>query len=325
MKRILVFTLLSLLVVGCGANEAFVVTADTPTIQPEEAEGVKEVIRPVLAAAATKAAEESTKVEAENPPQAQSSDASGNESAIAWNESHDAIVLQLREGGGFRVAPSATDLPQWTLYGDGMLIWTDDSTGITPGFTSAVWMGQLSEAEMRELLTFANQIGFWELEPSYSINDESQVREGENGEVIAQPQIMDLPSGLLSLNLTGKQHSVQMYPPNYEKMPAAYQALRQRLLETRPENAFTYTPSSYRLEASRLGTLDELAQGTRNLLVEWSFNQIKLDLVSTTPQTIDSRKGLEVGKFLINSGHFMVQDGVGYEVKLFANPPRPTT
>ena len=253
MKRILVFTLFLLLLIGYAASGSLVVTAQTPTV-----EQVKKLLKnnvSILAGIAAKAADERAQ-------------------EVTWNASPDAIVLQLREGGGFRVAPSATELPQWTLYGDGMVIWTDDSTDATPGFTKAVWMGQLSEAEMNELLSFANQIGFWALEPSYSINDESQVIETENGEVLVSPQIMDLPSGTLMLNLTGQQHSVQMYPPNYEKMPNAYRVLRQRLLQTRPAEPFTYTPSSYRLEASRLGALDELAQGTRAQLVAWRFNEI---------------------------------------------------
>lgn len=309
MKRIVVFTLFLLLLIGYAASDSIVAIAQTPTV-----EQIKKLLKnniSILTGIAAKAADERAK------------EAGESHQEVRWNPSPDAIVLQLREGGGFRVAPSATELPQWALYGDGMVIWTDDSTEATAGFTNAVWMGQLSEAEMNELLSFANQIGFWELEPSYSINDESQVVQTENGEVLVQPQIMDLPSGRLTLNLTSEQHSVEMYPPNYEKMPNAYQALRERLLQTRPAEPFTYTPSSYRLEASRLGALDDLAQGTRALLVEWRFNEIDLELVSSTSQTIDSRKGLELGKLLINNGHFIVQDGVGYEVKLFANPPRP--
>lgn len=308
-KHILVFGLFLLLLVGYAASGSLVVTAQTPTV-----EQVKKLLKnnvSILAGIAAKAANE------------RANEAGESHQEVTWNPSPDGIVLQLREGGGFRMAPSATELPQWTLYGDGMVIWTDDSTDATPGFTKAVWMGQLSEAEMNELLSFANQIGFWALEPSYSINDESQVVQTENGEVLVQPQIMDLPSGMLTLNLTGKQHSVEMYPPNYEKMPNAYRMLRQRLLQTRPAEPFTYTPSSYRLEAFRLGALDELAQGTRAQLVEWRFNEISLDLVSSTSQTIDSRKGLELGKLLINNGYLVVQDGVGYEVKLFGNPPRP--
>ncbi len=326
MKRILFFTLFLLFAVGCGANSSFVVTAHTPTTQIEEAkELLKNNASVLAAAAATKAADEGVKQTGEGIEAAGSGEAETGESAqdVAWNASPDAIILQLNEGGGFRVAPSASDLPQWTLYGDGMVIWTDDSTDATPGFTKAVWMGQLSEAEMRELLGIANQSGFFELEASYSINDESEVIQTENGETLTKPQIADLPSGTLTLNLTGKQHSVQMYPPNYEKMPNAYRTLRERLLQTRPAEPFTYTPSSYRLNASRLGNLEELAQGTRNLLVEWRFNEIDLEQVSTTPQTIDSRKGVEISKLLVNHGHFIAQNGTGYEVRLFGNAPRP--
>lgn len=333
MNRILFFTLFLLFAVGCGANGSFVVTAHTPTTQVEQAkELLKNKVSVLAAAAATKAAHESAKAAeerinhaGEGTQSAGSGGAETDESAqeVAWNPAADAIILQLSEGGGFRVAPSATDLPQWTLYGDGMVVWTDDSTDATAGFTKRVWMGQLSEAEMRELLGFANQSGFFGLEPSYSINDESEVIQTENGEVLTNPQIMDLPSGTLMLNLTGKQHSVQMYPPNYEKMPNAYRALRERLLQTRPAEPFTHTPSSYRLNVSRLGRLEDLAQGTRNRLVEWTFNEINLEQVSTTPQTIDSRKGVEISKLLVNRGNLIMQDGVGYEVRLFGNPPRP--
>ena len=347
MKRVLILTIFLLLVVGCTAPETFVVTADNDTKETTVSENDKETTvsenheakdvitdkLPVLAAAAaTKAAEAATQ-EADGATQeaegaTQEAEAATQEAELptgTWDRSPNTIILQLREGGGFRLAPSATELPQWTLYGDGMVIWTDGAATPTAGFTEAVWIGTLSDTEINELIAFADEIGFWSLDASYSINDAGQQIETDNGIVITQPQIADLPSGTLTFNLVDRQHAVLMYPSDYEGMPKAYEALRQRMLATRPTEATTYTASTFRLEAHNLGPIDSLVEGTRALLVEWSFADIALADVTQAPQTLDGKKGFEVGNFLIEQGNYIVQDGVGYEVKLFAEAPRPTT
>lgn len=310
MKNLFFATILllsMLLLVGCGMGEDSVAMADNevaqfkpvnPTNEPDEATGSTE--------------------ESEESQESEESEVL----SVPWRRDASTIILQYREGGGYRVTPQATELPQWTLYGDGVVIWTDSSTEASPGFAQTVWMGTLSDAEINQLVAFTDDLGFWSLDGNYR----PEVTTETSGDtVMVQAPVLDLPSATVIVNLIERTHSVEVYPSTLEGMPESYRSLRDRLLSTHPANATTYTASSFRLEARSLGGLESMPEGNRAVFVEWPFADIALADVTQAPRSVEGSKGLEVARFLIAQGFNVSQDGSGYILSLFASPPRPTT
>lgn len=293
-----------LLLVGCGMGEDSVAMADdevaqfkpvNPTKTPDEASGGNE--------------------EPEEPE--------GSEgSSVPWRRDGSTIILQYREAGGYRVTPQATELPQWTLYGDGVVIWTDSATEASPGFAQTVWMGTLPDAEINQLLAFADELGFFELDGNYGTEATTETSEDS---VMVQAPVLDLPSGTVSVNLIERHSSVEVYPSTLEGMPESYRSLRDRLLSTHPANATTYTANSFRLEARSLGGLALMPEDNQAVFVEWPFADIALADVTQAPLTLEGSKGLEVARFLIAQGFNVSLDGTGYILSLFAPPPRPVS
>jgi len=131
------------------------------------------------------------------------------EAGREWNISTaaDQLVVEADTRGGFvPVEWAATHIPDFRLYGDGRAIWSekpDDGTTV-------VWEGRLSEQQVRELLDWMDEQGFFEMEEYYTVDNAPT----------------DLPSSCIVVTLQDRTHSVCQY---YDGAPEAFDAIYQRL------------------------------------------------------------------------------------------------
>lgn len=236
-----------------------------------------------------------------------------------WSSSPDDIVLQLWEGGGFRMAAQTTELPQWTLFGDGTVIWTEEGVA-TPGFFNSVWMGTLSEEEIQALLEVVDEVDFWAIHPGPGSVPPAGTPENE---LVTEMAIADAPSSVLTVNLSERQHAVTIYPGFEEAMPQSFRTLRQTLLNTKPANAQQVVPTAFTLQAYAFGPVADMDEMSRENLVEWPFADIDLAQVVNEPLALEGEKGMEIGRFLVANGYLIQQGDTAYNVSFFAEPPRP--
>ncbi len=159
-------------------------------------------------------------------------------------------------------------------------------------------MSSLSDAEINEILTFTEELGFWSLNQSYRPEVKSETK--GNMFIMTGPTL-DFATGTLTLNLADRTHSVDVYPSTLEEMPESYRTLRDRLLNTQPANATTYdaSASGFRLEARDLGTLQSMPSRNRAVFVEWPFADVALADVIDALLTLDGSQGEEIRRFSI--------------------------
>lgn len=226
------------------------------------------------------------------------------DSEIEWNPAPDEIIAQYSIFGGFRMRPSATELPQWTLYGDGTVVWTREGEPTT-GFTNQVMIGKLSESEMRELLAAVNESGFWELNDRYS----------EDG-------IADAANAVIIVNLTDQAKQVLVYPAGREDAPAVFNAVMERLLQTKPADSVEFEPTEFTFTAESLGRLDEMPADAQPSFKDWTVDGVVL-ADSVTGQTVTAEQAEAIQGFINANGTIVAQDGVAYNVRLEATSPRP--
>jgi hypothetical protein len=224
--------------------------------------------------------------------------------AIEWNPAPEEIIAQYSIFGGFRMRPSATELPQWTLYGDGTVVWTEEGEPTT-GFTTKVWIGKLTESEMRDLLTTINSSGFWELEDRYS-ND----------------MIADAANAAIIINLTDQAKQVVVYPAGREDSPAAFNAVMDQLLQAKPADSVEFEPTEFTFTAESLGRLDEMPADAQPSFMDWTVDGVVLaDSVTGQPVTAEQAEAIQ--GFINANGIVVAEDGVAYTIRLEANLPRP--
>jgi hypothetical protein len=223
---------------------------------------------------------------------------------IEWNPSPEEVIAQYSIFGGFRMRPSATELPQWTLYGDGTVVWTMDGDPTT-GFTNQVMIGKLSESEMRDLLSAINESGFWELDDRYS-----------------DDMIADAASAGIIINLSNQAKQVVVYPAGREDTPAAFNAVMDLLLQTKPADSAEVEPTEFTLTAEFLGNIAEMPADAQPSYIDWTVDGVVL-ADSVTGQSLTAEQAEAVQAFINENGTIVAEDGVGYNIRLEANPPRP--
>lgn len=251
-------------------------------------------------------------------PDAQPTEVPSGGDSVSWDRSPDTVVLQLWEGGGFRMVAQATEPPQWTLFGDGTVIWTEEGVA-TPGFVLPVWTGTLSDAEIQALLKVVDEVDFWAISPGPGAVPPAGTPENE---LATDMFIADAPSSVITVNVSERQHSVTIYPGFEEAMPQSYRTLRQTLLGTKPANAQQVTPTAFSLQAYAFGPVVDLDEVSRERLVEWPFADIDLAQVVNEPMPLEGEKGMEIGRFLVANGYLIQQGDTAYNVSFFAEPPR---
>ncbi|MCB8975848.1 MAG: hypothetical protein H6657_00275 [Ardenticatenaceae bacterium] len=99
-------------------------------------------------------------------PDSESGISQASASELAWDHDPEALIIQAFAdiGGSAPTAALINQLFAAQVWGDGRIIWvtwTDD-------FQRQVWQGQLSEAEMADLLETIDDKGFFRLKARYS-------------------------------------------------------------------------------------------------------------------------------------------------------------
>lgn len=225
--------------------------------------------------------------------------------------SHD-LLIRFEIRGGL-LLPEATSVPMWSLYGDGLVIWTKDGKP-TPGFTNQVWTGHLAKNEILQLMSFVEKVGFWKLDanyqPSHQISPDGKT-------VLLHPDAaLDQPSSILTVHSSAGRKQVTIYPANWPGAPKAYSILRDRLLETRPEGVQEFQPQSFRLEIRTLFSRRRRAQETA-----WPFQDLDLTRAQSGVLILSREEGLAVAEFLTDHSPIVLQDSQAFSLRLFADPP----
>jgi len=106
------------------------------------------------------------------------------------------IVLQVFSGGGFvPVSYSLTEIPQFTLYGDGTVIVTGPVIAIYPGPAMPnLQTTRIPEEAVQEILSAAQEAGLF-----------------TNGVDYGQPGITDIPTTTIIVNAGGKSYRSDIY------------------------------------------------------------------------------------------------------------------
>src|SRR4029450_7730425 len=70
------------------------------------------------------------------------------------------LLIRLELKGGLLLLES-TNLPEWSLYSDGEIIWTDEGRP-TAGFTRQVRIGRVTGDEILQMMTLVEAVALWE-------------------------------------------------------------------------------------------------------------------------------------------------------------------
>lgn len=224
------------------------------------------------------------------------------------------VLIRFEIRGGI-LPPEATELPIWSLYGDGLVIWTQEGKP-TPGFTRQVWTGHLTPDEMLQLMSLVETIDFWKLDPYYQ--PAHQVR--PDGQIVhldpaAAP---DQPASILTVHATAGRKQVTIYPAHWQGAPDAFRALRDRLLEIRPKGAQEFQPQTFRLEGRSLPS----APPPREQGIPWPFQALDLTRAQSGVLPLTREEGLAVAAFLTDHPPIVRQANQAFSLRLFAAPPR---
>jgi hypothetical protein len=240
------------------------------------------------------------------------------DASLTWNAESETVVLRLEETGGMLQPAWGTEIPLWTLYGDGLVVWTQDGPP-TPGFTQQVWTGHLDEAGIKELLSFAREIGFFDLDAEYKAPRFVPAETDESAGAAMAPNLEGAPdqeTGLITIDLLAGQHRVQVYPAAWAEAPEAYRALREQIMSTRPGDAAPFVPTTLLLSATPVSP--EAAPASP----EWPLANIVLADATATPLQLDAAQGTAVAEFLTTQGVFATELGLPYRLNLWGVPPQ---
>ena len=237
---------------------------------------------------------------------------------ITWSLDENAVVLRLEEAGGMLATAWGTEIPMWTLYGNGLVVWTQDGAP-TPGFTRQVWTGHLDEEEIAELLSFAQEMEFFDLDEVYKAPRFEVVDTDESESLDLEPNlegVLDQPTGSITLKLLEKKHRVQVYPTGWTEAPKGYRQLRERIISTLPGDATPFIPSVLLLSANPVSMDDGY------ISAEWPFTDVMLAHAVTTPLKLDTEQGVDVVEFLTSEGVITTSIDKLYRLDLRATIPQ---
>lgn len=237
-----------------------------------------------------------------------------NSRDLDWVRDQNVILLQLMFTGGMAAPAWGKELPFWTLYGDGFVVWTETGDP-TPGFAQQVWTGSLSEAETADLVAFATESGFLELDANYNAPQFSPVADDPNAMQSNPIGMPDQVTGIITLNLVSQQQQVAVYPASWEEAPAAYRSLKQRIQELRPADAALYVPQELRLTA----VLQSPYNANRP---PWLWPDLPLDQAAAASLALNIEQGMALNDFLMANGVLVNQEEQTYRLDLLADPPR---
>lgn len=237
--------------------------------------------------------------------------ASGGDDPLAWKRGAADVVVRYEISGG-GAAREGTGLPDRTVYGDGLVVWTEPQEEPTPGCASSVWTGRLDPETIRGLLRLAVDAGFFELEGSYWPAAATPPAPGED----PIPLPLDSRAETLTLSLADRSRRVTVRPAGWAGAPAAFRQPRDAVLRSVPADARRFVPRSYRLLVTPLPAEDagdhpELPRALG-----------ELDLAGPEPLRLGREEGEALAAALAELGATVAHNGRVFALRLFAEPPR---
>ena len=241
-----------------------------------------------------------------------------------WSSNPTDIILQYDVSGGLMGQGPGTSLPLWTLYGDGLVVWTEDNPA-TPGFTSEIWIGHLSDAEIEDLILFIEEQGFWELAPSYQpeqfIIPTIPAETNPEGFTAVQPNpeaALDQPSSSIMADVANQRHQVTLFPAEWEGAPEAYQNILEYISEIQLNDTIAFAPMTFSLRAREMPQI--MADDSQ--MITWPYANIQLSAVANEPLSLDRDQGISIADSIMMNGQKVIQNEIVYIITLMADPPR---
>lgn len=120
----------------------------------------------------------------------------GNEGSFEYSTGPSDVVLRVDSAGGFvPVSTALTDLPEFTLYGDGTVIVTGPMIMIYPGpALPNLQKATVSEETVQAILSAAQEAGLFD--PTFDYG---------------QPAITDMDTTTIAINVDGKAYTSSIY------------------------------------------------------------------------------------------------------------------
>ncbi len=268
------------------------VPGDSTTVTPEATQPITPPTTPTIEGPTTGTAEPTT-----------STTPMGDE--IVWNPSAEQVVIQYNVGGGFRMAPTTTEIADFTLYGDGFVVWAQPSDTPTPGFSDQVMTGQLTPEEMKAVFAMLSEQGVFGLKDEY-----------------VDMQVADAPSAVLTVNAVDESKIITVYPALSDMMPSEIEAIVQGLQDALPDNGVAFEPTEFTAAADPIGNIAEMPQESQDFYKEWTVEGITLAELGTQGQSVTAEQAQAIAEFNRLNSSSAAENGVGYIIRLMAQPPR---
>jgi hypothetical protein len=222
------------------------------------------------------------------------------------------LLIRLELKGGL-LLPESTNLPEWSLYTDGEIIWTDEGRP-TAGFTRQVRIARVTGDEILQLMTFVERVGFWNLENNYQPPHQTSA----DGKTVTLDSgaVPDQLSSTLKVQWKGRQKQVTIYPADWQGAPKAYSDLKDRLLQLRSRGGSEFQPQNFQLIVARVPS------DYRNVERLWPFPKIDLSRAQSGVLRLTRDEGLAVAEFLRKGSPIVVHSSQSFAIQLHADPPR---
>ena len=194
-------------------------------------------------------------------------------------------------------------VPQWRLYGDGLVVFAGDRTPLSSGLDAVVRVGHLSSTEVQNLFAYLNQAGFFTLGNSY------------------QPRSTPADAQIARISVyLNKVKTVAVTEPSSDASPRIFTDAFKRITQTVPADAQPFVPLDAYLETTDAGAVSTL--GAKDLLTDWAVPGVRLaDAVDGS--TISGNAQTLVGAIISNNPATLFREGTrAWHVRFAPNLPR---
>ncbi len=229
--------------------------------------------------------------------------------SLEYDHRAGALVIEADTYGGLMPPPTGRHVPEISIYGDGLVVLGTEEEMFSVGTDRAVMRGHISERELKELLSFIADSGFFQLADRYE----------------ASPAPTDLPSRHVMVNLLDTSKTVTIYPPDFAEAPAVFWDVYNGVRGVFPSDAAVFVPTSGTLTATDLGLIDDLPPGVGSQVAPWDTPLVGTALPKATEGAcLEGEEYQVVEEFLLRyppGQLFGSQEGRAYQVLLEACLP----
>jgi len=231
--------------------------------------------------------------------------------SLEYDDRAGVLIVQADTYGGLMPPPSSssTHVPEVSIYGDGLVVLAEDEEGPVAGTDRWVTTGHIDHEELRELLAFIAESGFFGLDDLYA----------------PRPAPPDSPARHVTINLLAATKTVSVFPHYYDEAPASFRETYEKLLEISPPDLTPFIPSAGTVTATDLGPIEDLPAGQGSQVAPWDTPLVGIVLAEVTEGThLEGEQYQVVEEFLLRYPRgqlFGSQEGRAYQVLLEADLP----